>query len=297
MSKQWTRSVARAREVSWAENGISVGKSIGVFDRIQGRRCDMEESLDLETTDLGRRSWEVSRRARLSAVSYTAAPNLTKKVPDPKVVKPARRTTPVKKRPQVDQAQKQREELAALQEQLSGLQKKLLEKDEALRSAEHLISRISAANAAVDELRGQLTEKESQIESTGSELHGAKIQLAEKQAALEKLEWEAKVSSTKVEELQVDVASMDVEISALMKLFRKITENDRAPYSRERADDSSLECEPVQLDDMVGDIDMEKMEQEMSAYATALAAAKDNPTDEFLKAVTEARLRLQAFVL
>ncbi|BAF25376.1 protein MICROTUBULE BINDING PROTEIN 2C [Oryza sativa Japonica Group] len=234
---------------------------------------------------------------RLSAVSYTAAPNLTKKVPDPKVVKPARKTTPVKKRPQVDQAQKQREELAALQEQLSGLQKKLLEKDEALRSAEHLISRISAANAAVDELRGQLTEKESQIESTGSELHGAKIQLAEKQAALEKLEWEAKVSSTKVEELQVDVASMDVEISALMKLFRKITENDRAPYSRERADDSSLECEPVQLDDMVGDIDMEKMEQEMSAYATALAAAKDNPTDEFLKAVTEARLRLQAFVL
>lgn len=72
--------------------------------------------------------------------------------------------------------------------------------------------------------------------------------MAEKQAALEKLEWEAKVSSTKVEELQVDVASMDVEISALMKLFRKITENDRAPYSRERADDSSLECEPVQLD-------------------------------------------------
>ncbi|XP_006660741.1 protein MICROTUBULE BINDING PROTEIN 2C-like [Oryza brachyantha] len=234
---------------------------------------------------------------RLSAVSYTAAPNLTKKVPDPKVVKPARRTTPVKKRPQVDQAQKQREELAALQEQLGGLQKKLLEKDEALRSAEHLISRISAANAAVDELRGQLSEKESLIESTGSELHGAKIQLAEKQAALEKLEWEAKVSSTKVEELQVDVASMDVEISALMKLFRKITENDRTPYPRERTDDSSLECEPVQLDEIAGDIDMEKMEHEMSAYVTALAAAKDNPTDEFLKAVTEARLKLQAFVL
>ncbi|KAG8049890.1 hypothetical protein GUJ93_ZPchr0009g2269 [Zizania palustris] len=233
---------------------------------------------------------------RLSSISYTAAPNLTKKVSDPKVVKAAR-TTPVKKRPQVDQAQKQREELAALQEQLSGLQKKLLEKDEALRSAEHLISRISAANAAVDELRGQLSEKESLIESTGSELHGAKIQLAEKQAALEKLEWEAKVSSTKVEELQVDVASMDVEVSALMKLFRKITENDRTPRPRERTDDSSLECEPVQLDDMVGDVDTEKMEQEMSAYIVALAAAKDNPTDEFLKAVTEARLRLQAFVL
>lgn len=51
------------------------------------------------------------------------------------------------------------------------------------------------------------------------------------------------------------------------------------------------------MQDTVGDIDMEKMEQEMSAYVTALAAAKDNPTEEFLKAVTEARLRLQAFVL
>jgi DNA repair exonuclease SbcCD ATPase subunit len=95
-------------------------------------------------------------------------------VPDPKVARTTR-ATPARKRPQVDQAQKRREELAALQEQLSGLQKKLLEKDEALRSAESLIGRISAANEAVEELRGQLSEKESLIESTGSELHGAKV--------------------------------------------------------------------------------------------------------------------------
>jgi hypothetical protein len=49
--------------------------------------------------------------------------------------------------------------------------------------------------------------------------------------------------------------------------------------------------------DPVADIDTDKMEQEMSAYVTALAAAKDNPTEEFLNVVTEARLRLQAFVL
>ena len=65
---------------------------------------------------------------------------------------------------------------------------------------------------------------------------------------MEKLEWEAKVSSTKVEELEVDVASMDVEISALMKVFRKITENNRASYPTDTSDDSLLECEPVQLD-------------------------------------------------
>ncbi|WVZ65289.1 hypothetical protein U9M48_014683 [Paspalum notatum var. saurae] len=234
---------------------------------------------------------------RLSSISFTSASNHTKKVPDPpKAVRPTR-AMPAKKQPQVDRAQKQKEEIAALQEQLNGLQRKLLEKDEALRSAENLISRTSAANEAVDGLRSQLSEKESLIESAGSELHSAKIMLAEKQAALEKLEWEAKVSNRKVEELQVDVASMDSEVSALMKLFRQLTENDRAPSPRDRYDDLSLECEPVQLDDTVVDIDIEKMEQEMSAYVSALAAAKENPTDDFMIALAEARLRLQAFVL
>ncbi|NP_001149293.1 TMV-MP30 binding protein 2C [Zea mays] len=234
---------------------------------------------------------------RLSSVSFTAAPSKIKKVPDPpKAVRPSR-ATPAKKRPQVDQAQKRREEVAALQEQLNGLQSKLHEKDEALRSAENLIGRVTAANEAVDGLRSQLSEKELLIESTGSELHGAKIMLAEKQAALEKLEWEANVSSTKVEELQADVASMDTEVSALMKLFRKITESDRAPPPRDRNDDLSLECEPVHLDDTVDDIDLEKMEKEMSAYVSALSAAKENPTDEFMRAVADARLRLQAVVL
>ncbi|XP_039795602.1 protein MICROTUBULE BINDING PROTEIN 2C-like isoform X2 [Panicum virgatum] len=234
---------------------------------------------------------------RLSSISYTTAPNHTKKVPDPpKAVRPTR-ATPAKKRPQVDQAQKRREEIAALQEHVSGLQRELLEKEEALRSAENLISRTSSANEAVDGLRSQLSEKELLIQSAGSELHGTKIMLAEKQAAIEKLEWQAKVSNEKVEELQVDVASRDAEVSALMKLFRKITENDRAPSPQDRTDDLSLECEPVQLDDEVGDIDVEKMEQEILSYISALAAAKENPTNDFLEAVTEARLRLQAFVL
>jgi hypothetical protein len=39
------------------------------------------------------------------------------------------------------------------------------------------------------------------------------------------------------------------------------------------------------------------MEKEMSAYVSALSAAKENPTDEFMRAVADARLRLQAVVL
>ena len=59
-----------------------------------------------------------------------------------------------------------------------------------------------------------------------------------------------------------------------------------------------LHAAPIDMrQDEVGDIDVEKMEQEISVYVSALAAAKENPTDDFLEAVTEARLRLQAFVL
>jgi chromosome segregation ATPase len=75
----------------------------------------------------------------------------------------------------VDQAQKRREEIAALQEQVSGLQRQLFEKEEALRSAENLISRTSSANEAVDGLRSQLSEKELLIQCAGSELHGTKV--------------------------------------------------------------------------------------------------------------------------
>jgi predicted nucleic acid-binding Zn-ribbon protein len=49
--------------------------------------------------------------------------------------------------------------------------------------------------------------------------------LADKQASLEKLEWEVKTSNKKVEDLQGDVSNMEFEISSLMALFEKISEN------------------------------------------------------------------------
>jgi chromosome segregation ATPase len=49
--------------------------------------------------------------------------------------------------------------------------------------------------------------------------------LADKQAYLEKLEWEVKTSNKKVEDLQGDVSNMEFEISSLMTLFEKILEN------------------------------------------------------------------------
>jgi hypothetical protein len=72
-----------------------------------------------------------------------------------------------------------------------------------------------------------------------------KIALADKQAALEKLEWEGKISSMKVEELEGDVAHMSDEISVLMELFEKLSPNDAGVCSD---DGISLECEPIEFE-------------------------------------------------
>ena len=51
------------------------------------------------------------------------------------------------------------------------------------------------------------------------------IMLADKHASLEKLEWEVQMSNKKVEDLQGDMSNMEFEISSLMALFEKISEN------------------------------------------------------------------------
>ncbi|XP_010943295.1 protein MICROTUBULE BINDING PROTEIN 2C isoform X1 [Elaeis guineensis] len=194
-----------------------------------------------------------------------------------------------------ENVQKEREELTMLREQVSELHKKLSEKDEELKSAENSIIQMNAVNATLDELRRQVAEKDSMIRSTNSQLYNAKIMLADKQAALEKLNWEARMSSRKVEELQGNVVSMDLEIAALTQLFEKLTKNDAAAYS----DDSiaaAFDFEPLPPTDNIDEIQIEKMEEARAAYIAAVAAAKENPTDDLLTAAAEARLRLQAFV-
>lgn len=57
------------------------------------------------------------------------------------------------------------------------------------------------------------------------------IKLADKQAALEKLQWESMTSNRKVETLQEDLDSMQGEISSFMLLFEGLTKNDDSAYS------------------------------------------------------------------
>lgn len=70
---------------------------------------------------------------------------------------------------------KPKDEVAVLREQIEDLQKKLLEKEEALRSAESSVNEMNAAYATIDELRRLVTDKEALIRFTNSQLHDAKV--------------------------------------------------------------------------------------------------------------------------
>lgn len=54
------------------------------------------------------------------------------------------------------------------------------------------------------------------------------IKLADKQAALERLQWEAMTSSTQVEKLQENVNTMQAEMSSFTLLCEGLRKNDAA---------------------------------------------------------------------
>lgn len=248
---------------------------------------------------------------RRASVIYTPAPSQFRKVTDPSGRKTSRSNSAKKRRDIGDNGnlesatddfsifsstaapgniQKDREELAKLREQVDDLQKKLLEKDEALKSAENLMNQ---TNTSLDDLRHQVVDQDSLIKSTNSQLYNAKIKLADKQAALEKLEWEANMSNRKVEELQENIVSTEFEVTALMQFFDELSKHESAAYPHVEVDCINYFEHLPHIDDM----DVEKMEEARTAYLAAVAAAKENPNDELIAAAAEARTRLQAFVI
>lgn len=62
------------------------------------------------------------------------------------------------------------------------------------------------------------------------------VKLADKKAAVEKLEWEAMTSSKKVERLQEDLDSLQGEISSFMQFVHALTGNDSTRDSAEECD-------------------------------------------------------------
>ncbi|XP_015883281.1 protein MICROTUBULE BINDING PROTEIN 2C [Ziziphus jujuba] len=192
-------------------------------------------------------------------------------------------------------ADKDREELDVLRGQVEDLQRKLSEKDELLKSAEVTKNQLNAVHAKLNELNHQAGEKDSLIRSTQQQLSDAKIKLADKQAALEKIQWEAMTSGTKVEKLQEELNLMRGEISSFMMVFEGLMKTNTTVYAE---DYDVLPCNLDHLppiDDLDG-MEMQKMEEARQAYIAAVAAAKKNQDEESIVAAAKARLHLQSFV-
>ncbi|KAL0357662.1 UNVERIFIED_CONTAM: protein MICROTUBULE BINDING PROTEIN 2C [Sesamum calycinum] len=168
-------------------------------------------------------------------------------------------------------SEKDREELVALREQVEDLKKQLSEKDELLKSAELSKNEMASIYVQFDELKNEAAEKDSLIKSTQLQLSDAKIKLADKQAAVEKLQWEAMTSNKK------RLTRKDFAISA--------GDYDDVPYPLDENDDFDYE------------MDMQKLEAAREAYIAAVLAAKENQDDQSIAAAAGARFHLQSLVL
>ncbi|XP_068642424.1 protein MICROTUBULE BINDING PROTEIN 2C-like [Aristolochia californica] len=194
--------------------------------------------------------------------------------------------------------EKDGDELVMLCERVEELQKKLLEKDELLKSAESSINQMTQVHKKLEELKRQLDEKDASIKSVNMQLSDAKVKLADKQAALEKLQWEVANANGKAAKLQEDLDSMQGETATIMGIIEALAGTD-APVHDDLKNmnlDYFDQLSLMEEEEVVDDIEMEQMEEARLAYVAAVGYAKENPSEKTLAMAAEARVRLQSFV-
>ncbi|GMH21901.1 hypothetical protein Nepgr_023744 [Nepenthes gracilis] len=191
-------------------------------------------------------------------------------------------------------AEKDREELLALREQVEHLQQKLSEREELLKEVDNSKNRMSSMQEKVDEMKRYVAEKDILVKSTQQQLSDTKIKLADRQASLEKVQWEALTSKQMVEKLQEEICSIETQISSFMLLLEDLPKDDSIlcaedydilPYHMDH---------PSCLDDM-DEMGIQKMDEARKAYIAAVAMAKEKQDEESLAAAVNARLHLQSF--
>ncbi|KAG9448550.1 hypothetical protein H6P81_008515 [Aristolochia fimbriata] len=210
--------------------------------------------------------------------------------------------------------QKDGDELLTLREQVDDLQKKLSEKDERLKSAESTINQMNQVHKKLEELKRQLAEKDASIKSANLQLSDAKdaliktanlqlsdakVKLADKQAALEKLQWEVANANSKAAKLQEDLDSMEGESATIMGVIEALAGTTSKVYDDQNNvnldyfDQLSL----IQEEDVVVDnVEMRHLEEAEQAYVEAVAYAKENPSEETIAMAADARVRLRSLL-
>ncbi|KAB2634598.1 hypothetical protein D8674_040862 [Pyrus ussuriensis x Pyrus communis] len=190
----------------------------------------------------------------------------------------------------------EKEELDTLRVQVEDLQKKVAEKEELLKSSEISKDQMNAVQAKLNEYKQQVSEKDAVIKAVKQQLSDAKIKLADKQAALEKLQWEVMTSNRKVEKLQGEQDSLKGQMSSFMLLFESLMKADPVVYGEDYDISTNTVDHLPHIDDL-DEAHMKKMEEARRAYVAAVAAAKEKQDEESIAAAGSARLHLQSFVL
>ncbi|XP_047333294.1 protein MICROTUBULE BINDING PROTEIN 2C-like [Impatiens glandulifera] len=192
--------------------------------------------------------------------------------------------------------EKEKEELIALRQELKELQEKLLEKDElVLKSEEDAKMEMNSLQSKLDEMRKHDIEKDSIIRSAKQQLVDTKLKLADKQAAAERLQWEAKTSSQKVVKLQEDLHSLEEQMSSFM-LFLENNFSNNLPSIINPYDFDVSPYNPADPYQDFDDVETREMELAHKTYVTAVAVVKEKRDKESIAAAERARLHLQSFV-
>ncbi|KAL0736322.1 hypothetical protein Bca4012_012532 [Brassica carinata] len=188
----------------------------------------------------------------------------------------------------------EKDELTRLREQVNDLQTKLSEKEEILKSVEvSKKNQVNEIQGKLDETRRLVAEKETLIKSMQLQLSDTKIKLADRQAALEKTQWEAKTTGTKAIKLQEQLDAVEGEITSFTRVFETLAKTESKKH------DMDYDATPYQFDhlpylDDVDETELRKMEDARLAYVAAVTAAKEREDEESLAMAAKARAYLQS---
>ncbi|KAK7304221.1 hypothetical protein RJT34_15348 [Clitoria ternatea] len=189
----------------------------------------------------------------------------------------------------------QKDEFVILKEKVEELQMKILKQDEFIAAAENTKKLMNALKEKLVELKRQASEKDSLLTSTQQQLYDVKFKLADKQAALEKIHWEAMTSNKKVEKLQEEIDSMHGDISLFTLLLEGLIIPDIAAYTDDY-DIKAYDFNHLPSIDDLHVIEMQKMEEARKAYIAAVSTAKEKRDEESIATAAYTRSQLQSIL-
>ncbi|CAH2073574.1 unnamed protein product [Thlaspi arvense] len=187
----------------------------------------------------------------------------------------------------------EKEELTKLREQVNDLQTKLSEKEEVLKSVDISKNQVNEIQGKLEETKRLVAEKDMLIKSIQLLLSDTKVKLADKQAALEKTQWEAKTTGARAIKLQEQLDAVEGEISSFTRVFETLAKTESKKLDRDY-DATPYEFDHLPYLDDVDESDLRKMEEARLAYVAAVTTAKEREDEESLAMAAKARAYLQS---